>query len=486
MKQAPIVLTALLAFAGAALAGEGATVPITTPSAEARALYLEGRALAEALRANAARPKFEAAVAKDPDFALGHFGRATVAISNQSFLDAVKRAAALAPKASEGERHLILATEAGTRGDVEAQREHLEKLAAAFPKDPRAVAPLAGFRFGRQEYALAADLYKKVTDLDPKYAPVWNQLGYVYRFLGRYDDAEKAFARYVALIPDDPNPYDSQAELFLKVGKFEKSIASYRKALQVDPKFIASFVGIALGQICLGRHDEARAALKELRSVAQNDGDVRTAVFWTTMSWLHQGDLDRALQAFEENLAISGKGGLKTDHAADHVALGQMKLRAGKIDEALRAFAKAVEVANAADVHEDVKDNFRRNDLFFASWASATKGDLVAAKASADAYRKRAAAKGIPFELRRVHELDGLIALGEKDHARAIAELRHANPDDPWIDLLLARAHEGAGNRKEAAEAWKAAAEFNEIGFPISWAFVRNEARKHAKGVPPA
>jgi tetratricopeptide (TPR) repeat protein len=484
MARSPLLLAAILSVAGAARAGD--IVPITTSSEEARALYLEGRALAEALRANEARPKLEAAVAKDPDFAIAHLALSGVAPNGQIFFDEVKRAAALASKASEGERHLILGTEAGTRGDVEAQREHFEKLAAAFPRDPRALAPLAGYRFARQEYAVAADLYQRLLDLDPKYAPSWNQLGYVLRFMGRYDDAEKAFARYVALIPNDPNPYDSQAELFLKVGKFEKSIASYKKALAVDPNFIPSYVGIANGQICLGRPAEARETLKQLRAVAKNDGDIRTAVFWTMVSWLHQGDQARALQVFQENLDLSAKADDKTNHAGDLQVVGQVQLRSGKIEEALQTFAKSVETIDTAAVHEDVKDGFRRNHLFFVAWAAATKGDLQAAKANADAYRKRAAAKGIPFELRRVHELDGLIALGEKDPARAVAELKQANPNDPWVSVLLARAYEGAGNRKEAREAWKAAADYNEIGFAMSWAFIRNEARKSARAVPGA
>ena len=40
-------------------------------------------------------------------------------------------------------------------------------------------------------------------------------------------------ARYrghIELIPNDPNPYDSYAELLLKLGKFDQSIENYKKA----------------------------------------------------------------------------------------------------------------------------------------------------------------------------------------------------------------------------------------------------------------
>jgi len=433
-----LALAVSLCLAAAPAAGDEAhLVPITTTSPEARALYLEGRTLAEALKANDAKPKFEAAVALD----------------------------------------------AGARGDAAKQAEHLEALAAAFPRDPRAIAPLANLRFGRQEYAEAVDLFRKALDLDPRYALGWNQLGYALRFLGRYDEAEQAFARYVSVVPDDPNPYDSQAELFFKVGKFEKAIASYRKALAVDPSFIASYVGIANAQLGLGKPAEARAAMKELRGAARTPADVRTAVFWTMISWLHEGKPDRAVAAFQENLDQSRKAGDQALHSADLVVLGNVQLHAGKQADALASFGKAVTAMEAAPVPEDVKEGVRRNHLFFAGWAAAMRGELAGLRSNADAYRARAEVRGIPFELRRVHELEGQAALLAKDHARAVTELRQANQNDPWVLLLLGRALEGAGSAKEAGEAYRAASEYNELGFPISWAFVRAEARKKAKAV---
>jgi len=62
----------------------------------------------------------------------------------------------------------------------------------------------------------------------------YNGLGYAYRPLHRYDE-RAAFKRYIQLIPDEPNPYDSYAELLLKIGRHAESIEMYRKALALDP-----------------------------------------------------------------------------------------------------------------------------------------------------------------------------------------------------------------------------------------------------------
>lgn len=57
-------------------------VPITTSSEQARKLYLQGRDLAEKLRATDARKFYEQAVAADSNFALGYLGLANTSGSS--------------------------------------------------------------------------------------------------------------------------------------------------------------------------------------------------------------------------------------------------------------------------------------------------------------------------------------------------------------------------------------------------------------------
>ena len=168
-------------------------IPITTSSDEARGLYLQGRDLAEKLRATDARYYYQQAIEKDRNFALAHLGLANTAPTNKEFFESVKRAVAVASSASEGERRLIMALDAGVKGDPSAQKEHLSALVDAFPNDERARNALGGFRFGRQEYGQAIAQYEKATGINPDFSPPYNNLGYAHRFLGDYGAAEQAF-----------------------------------------------------------------------------------------------------------------------------------------------------------------------------------------------------------------------------------------------------------------------------------------------------
>jgi CubicO group peptidase (beta-lactamase class C family) len=65
---------------------------------------------------------------------------------------------------------------------------------------------------------------------------VLNEAGYSLLWSNRTADALKLFEANVALHPADSNVHDSLGEAQLKAGRREASIASYRKALQLDPR----------------------------------------------------------------------------------------------------------------------------------------------------------------------------------------------------------------------------------------------------------
>jgi tetratricopeptide (TPR) repeat protein len=221
----------------AAASSNGGKIPVTTKSEEARNEFLQGRDLFERLLAQDSLQHFDKALALDPDFASAELARANASPTAEEFFDHLKKAVSLADRASEGENLLIIANEAGANGDVNKQKTALDSLVAAYPNDERAQFALGGYYFGQQDYSQAIEHNKRATDIAPSYSPAYNILGYAYRQAGDYTNAEQVFKKYVDLIPNDPNPYDSYAELLLKMGRFEDSIAQYRKALSIDSGF---------------------------------------------------------------------------------------------------------------------------------------------------------------------------------------------------------------------------------------------------------
>jgi tetratricopeptide (TPR) repeat protein len=463
-----------LALAPSAMSAD--RVPITTSSAEARQLYLKGRDLSEKLRATDARALFQQAAAKDPGFALAQVGLANSAGTAKEFFDAVARAVSLADKASEPERLVVCAMDAGGKGEPARQKDCLTRLIAACPDDERVHNMMGAFHFGRQEYQEAVAEYEKANAIDPAFSQPYNQKGYAYRFLGRYEEAERAFRKYIELIPDDPNPYDSYAELLMKMGRFEESIKSYEKALAVDPNFVASYVGIGNDRVFMGQGEEARKTYAKLLSIARNDGERRQAHFWTAMSYVHEGATDAAIAELAKMAAIDRAANDLVALAGVTAQMANVLLEAGRVDEAAARFRERDTTIDEAEVAVQVKEGAHRQALFDEARVALARNDLAAATAKATAYAKAVAARSIPLELRQSHELAGRIAIAQRDYAAAATELRQANQQDPRVLYLTAVALQGKGDRRSAKEVGDQAAGFN--GLSNTYGFVRAKARK--------
>ena len=479
------------AFSGCAPAGEvaqgpapaaspgGGKIPVTTSSEEARKEFLQGRDLAERLLAQDSIQHFDKAVALDPNFALAELGRANASPTAKEFFDHLKKAVSLAGKASEGERLLILANEAGANGEAVKQKEHLDKLVAAHPNDERAHFQLGGYHFGQQDFAKAIEHYKKATGLAPNYSPAYNILGYAYRQNGDYSNAEQAFKKYIELIPNDPNPYDSYAELLLKMGKFEDSISQYRKALSLDPNFVASRNGIAADLLYLGKPDEAAAELQAINDKARSDGDRRTALFGMTVVQVDGGKLDKALAEVDKQYALGEKINDVAAMTGDLQLRGNILAEMGRYDEAKEQFERLLKMTQDSGLSQEIKDNAKLFHHYNLVTVALGKKDYATAKAEAEEFRKGAEASKNPNQMRQAHELAGMIALAEKDYDRAIAELQQANQQNPQNLYRLSQAYQGKGDNARAKEFAAKAAAFNSLP-QLNYAFVRTKAQKMA------
>lgn len=453
-------------------------IAITTSSDEARTLYVQGRDLAEKLRATDARRLYQQAVAKDSQFALGHLGLATTSGTNKEFVEGVTRAASLAGGVSEGERHMLLGLEAQMKGDPAGVMKHYGELVRLFPNDERAHNLLANFHFGRQEYDKAIAHFVKATTINPSFSQSYNQLGYAYRFQDRFAEAEGAFKKYIQLIPNDPNPYDSYAELLMKMGRFEESIKNYEKALSLDGNFVASHVGIGNNYLSMGKFDQARTAFSRIAAVARNTGERRLARFWTAAAYVHEGATDKAVAEIKAEYALAEAERDFGSMSGDLNLMGDVLREAGRVDEALAKYQESVAAINKASVPEEVKEATRRNFVFEEGRAAVAKNDLKSAQAKAAEYAKLVAVKNVPFEVQQQHELAGLIAMADNRAPVAAKELMLANQQDARILYLTAKALQASGDAARAAPLATKAAKFNGLSF--TYAFVRNKARQLA------
>ena len=452
-------------------------IAITTTSDEARKEFLAGRDLAERLRITDSIAHFDKAISLDPNFALAELNRANASPTAKEFFDHLNKAVTLSAKASDGERMLIEAAEAGANANPTKQKEILERLVAAYPNDERAHFNLGGYYFGQQDFVQAIGHYKKATELAPDYSTAYNILGYAYRQNEAYSDAENAFKKYIELIPNDPNPYDSYAELLLKMGRFDEAIVQYNKALAIDQNFINSHFGIAAALAYSGKPSEAQSELQKITAKARSDGERRTALFGQMIVAIDSGKLDQALADVDKQYALGQKSNDMPAMAGDLQLKGNILLEMGKPDDARKAYEQALKTTTDANVPQQNKDNAALFSHYNLARVAIAKKDLAAAKSETETFRNGAEARKNANQIKQAHELAGRIALEEKNYDTAVSELTQANQQNPDVLYLLGLSYQGKGDTAKAKSSFTKAAKFNSLP-QLNYAFVRTKAEK--------
>jgi tetratricopeptide (TPR) repeat protein len=450
-------------------------VPITTTSADAKAHYLRGRALADQLRLHDAREQFTKAATLDPTFAIVHYNLALCSATAKEFFAELNKAVALIDKASDGERLMIRSLQAGANADPTTSQQYAEQLVAKYPQDERAHFLLGNAYFGRQNYQPAIAEFKRAIAINPDYSPAYNSLGYAYRPVANYADAEVAFKKYIQLVPNDPNPYDSYAELLMKTGRFDESIVQYRKALSIDPHFGSSHLGIAANEMYQGHTDAAIAEAQALHDGARDDADRRNALFSQVLTYVDAGETTDALARMDAEYDVAATIADTANMAADLTAMGDILLDAGKPDEARARYEKANAMLLASSASDEVKADARLANDYNLSRVALAKRDLSTAKALSADYMAGAQARHNDFRIRQAHNLAGTIALADKHYDQAIAEFAQSNQQNAFVLYEMAVAYQGSGEPARAHTLFRQAADMNNLP-TLPDVFIRKKA----------
>jgi tetratricopeptide (TPR) repeat protein len=280
------------------------------------------------------------------------------------------------------------------------------------------------------------------------------------------------------LIPNDPNPYDSYAELMMKMGRYEESISSYNKALEQDSHFPGSHTGIAANLMFMGKHEEARQQMNAYLDQARDDGERRQALFATATIAIDEGNAEEALKEIGEAMALSEAIGDKGSMSGDAQAQGNILFETGNADEAAAHFQKSYELAMESNLSDAIKKNVEVGRHQNLAKVALLKKDLDTAKAEAGKFMEGISADN-PFQQRTAHELFGLVALAGEDYETAVKHLKQANQQSAYVLYKLAKAQHGAGNKAQSKALCEKVVNLNTLP-TLRSAMVRNKAKELA------
>jgi serine/threonine protein kinase/Flp pilus assembly protein TadD len=338
---------------------EEAKIQISEPqtsSLEAYKYFLIGREDLDKMYREDALENLEKAVELDSQFAIAYLYLYKVLRSLTNFprsVEALEKAKAFSGKATEKERLYIEAAYA-RRVEKNTDKEFriLQEIAAKYPKEKEVHSSLLAAYQQKKMYPEAIAEANKALELDPKWATILNQLGFMYIATGDLGKAEEYLKKAVTVAPEDANPLDSLGQLYFLTGRLDEAIAQYKEAVRIKPNFGSEDI-IAYIYAVKGDYTEAMSWLDQFILAAPSKSSQSLGYWWKAIFNYVLGKREQARVEMERV-----RGAWKSIGDGNGTALAELVqvffyYDRGEFDAAIRQFS---------EYQKDVKEALPQSD----------------------------------------------------------------------------------------------------------------------------
>jgi tetratricopeptide (TPR) repeat protein/transglutaminase-like putative cysteine protease len=153
-----------------------------------------------------------------------------------------------------------------------------------------------------QNYQAAVELFKRVTELEPKHKSAWNDLGSAYLATRQIDNAITALNRAIESNPYHEYAYNNLGRAYWEKRDYAKAAEAFRKQIDVNP--LDKFAHRNLGSMLLEQKKWSEA-MPELEKTVQLASDDALAYVNLGTAQLELGQDDKALESFDRAVNIT-------------------------------------------------------------------------------------------------------------------------------------------------------------------------------------
>ena len=316
----------------------------------------------------------------------------------------------------------------------DAEAAYLEVLAQA-PRNPDALHLAGVLAYQANQPELGATRIEAAIEADGLNAAFHDNLSLCYRALGRSEDALRACRRAIALDGRNPGTHFNLAAALVDLGRPQEARRALERAVKRDPNYAEAYN--SLGNL-LAKAGETDAAVAQYRKAIARRPNYIEAIGNLGKALAEAGRLEEALEQFAEASALDPENPQALADRAN--ALGKAK----RLPEALEAIRAALDIApdrpefqflHATLLSESgdakgAEEAYRRAAELAPEMAEThlNLGNLVAKEGRVEealACFERYERAGGDRADALVAQTTSLIALGDRDRARALAEEAH-------------------------------------------------------------
>ena len=291
-----------------------------------------------------AAQELEEAVRLDPNFALAYWDLGQVYQTEgdiQKSEETFAKVDQLQSRLPRKDLLSFLAEKAFRAGDDAGGRAGLAKLLEEFPREDDYRSYLAQKLLGVGEISQAIPVLETGLKLDSKSESLLNVMGYAQAFAGNLPAAIAANDQYIAVRPNDPNPWDTRGDIYFKLNHDDEAVEAYRKVIELKPDFVGyqDYVKLAVVYGDQKKFALADSALQEYVKRGTGAGRAYLAVFQGQFQE-SRGDLDGARTSYQRAVRDLARAGQNQGAGDALQALAVISVLTGQGMEADLAFAR--------------------------------------------------------------------------------------------------------------------------------------------------
>jgi tetratricopeptide (TPR) repeat protein len=288
--------------------------------------------------------------------------------------EAYKTAAEVEPDSIHA--HLALGSFFIARRNLEKAEEEFKRAADLAPKDSVIQIRLVDFYLLSRKNEEAKTLLRGLTEEVPDFLPAWLKLAELAFSERDYEEAARALDIFIEKSPNNPDALELRGRIHFARGERTEATEKFREAINIlqqvvkrRPNVPSLHYRLAQAHLRLGELVQAERELEEVRRLAPDsipgrlllaEMNLRTGDVDKTIenvedlvedqpnaqayqilgaAYLRKRDLDRALEAYQEAVAL-----VPNDHESRH-SLGVIYRAKGDLIEAQRQFEMALSLA---------------------------------------------------------------------------------------------------------------------------------------------
>lgn len=154
----------------------------------------------------------------------------------------------------------------------------------------------AGEYSNKEDFNNAKKFYLKAIKKDSKYVEAYDNLGLVYRRLGKLDKAIEYYKKSIELFPDGQMAHQNLAVVYGIKKEYKSAINEYEAILEISPNDPEGYFGIANSYMMLSQFDDALVNAKKALDLYKkaNSYHIADGYYMIGLINYYKGDIENA------------------------------------------------------------------------------------------------------------------------------------------------------------------------------------------------